>query len=130
MAAVAAEAIRSGMTVAVYTTREPIEPEGMSPERQLALFVEISQAVTSMVDKLPLRPAFLIAKGGITSSDVGIKGLHVKRARVMGQAAPGVPVWETGEESRFPGLPYVIFPGNVGEEDTLLRVTARLMGAE
>ena len=34
---------------------------------------------------------------------------------MLGQIRPGVPVWRTGPESRFPGIPYVIFPGNVGE---------------
>ena len=66
-----------------------------------------------------MTPAFVIAKGGITSSDVGTKALAVKRANVLGQICPGIPVWQTGEESRFPGIPYVIFPGNVGEADTL-----------
>ena len=75
-----------------------------------------------------VRPRFLIAKGGITSSDVGTKALHVKRAWVQGQIGPGVPVWRTGPESRFPGIPYIIFPGNVGG-DTLLRdVVKTLMG--
>ena len=60
-----------------------------------------------------------IAKGGITSSDVGTKALAVKRANVLGQIRPGIPVWQTGEESKFPQTPYVIFPGNVGENTTL-----------
>lgn len=66
----------------------------------------------------------MIAKGGITSSDIGVKGLGARRATVAGQAAAGVPVWATGEESRFPGMGYVIFPGNVGE-DTALRDLVR-----
>jgi uncharacterized protein YgbK (DUF1537 family) len=61
----------------------------------------------------------LIAKGGITSSDIGVKALGVKKAVVMGQILPGVPVWMTGAESKFPGMPYVIFPGNVGDETAL-----------
>jgi uncharacterized protein YgbK (DUF1537 family) len=52
----------------------------------------------------------------------------VNRAWVQGQIGPGVPVWRTGPESRFPGIPYIIFPGNVGG-DTLLRdVVKTLMG--
>ena len=61
---------------------------------------------------------FIIA-GGITSSDVGTKALAVKKANVLGQIKPGIPVWQTGEESKFPMTPYVIFPGNVGEITTL-----------
>ena len=71
--------------------------------------------------------AFVVAKGGITSSDVGTKALKVKRARVLGQIRPGIPVWQTGEESRFPGVAYVIFPGNVGTETTLREAVEILM---
>ena len=89
--------------------------------------MRISQALTSIVKDLSVRPGFLVAKGGITSSDVGIRALGVRRAWVLGQAAPGVPVWRTGEESKFPGLSYVIFPGNVGGVSTLREIVQTLM---
>ena len=88
-------------------------------EDELRLSVRISDAVQSLVGRLTVTPAFVIAKGGITSSDVGTKALGVRRANVLGQICPGIPVWQTGEESRFPHTPYVIFPGNVGEKTTL-----------
>ena len=75
-----------------------------------------------------MKPKFIIAKGGITSSDVGTKALRVKKARVMGQVKKGIPVWMTGEESKFPNMPYVIFPGNVGEVTTLREAVEILMG--
>lgn len=44
----------------------------------------------------------------------------MKRATIVGQAAPGVPLWCCHEEtSRHRGVPFVVFPGNVGEEETL-----------
>jgi len=59
-------------------------------------------------------------QGGITSSDAATKGLNIKRALVVGQAAPGVPLWRCDEPtSRHVGVPYVVFPGNVGGENTL-----------
>ena len=79
------------------------------------------------MEELEIRPRFIVAKGGITSSEVGTKGLRVRRARVMGQILPGVPVWQTGPESRFPGLPYVIFPGNVGDENALRNAVEKLI---
>jgi len=120
-------AIAAGKSVVVYTRRELLAPDGMDKERQLLMAVAISEALTSIVARLSVRPRFVVAKGGITSSDVGVKALCVKKARVMGQAAPGVPVWMTGDESRFPGLPYVIFPGNVGDDDTLAFVVEKLV---
>lgn len=72
-----------------------------------------------MVRKLKVQPRFLIAKGGITSNDIATKGLQVKRALIAGQLQPGVPVWILGEESKFPGMYYVVYPGNVGSENGL-----------
>lgn len=76
--------------------------------------------------ELSVSPSYIIAKGGITSSDVGTRGLGVKKALALGQAAPGVPVWLTGKESRFPGMPYIIFPGNVGTDQTLRQIADSL----
>ena len=54
--------------------------------------------------------------------------LRVRKATVMGQIRPGIPVWRTGAESKFPGNPYVIFPGNVGNVSTLREAAEILMG--
>ena len=45
----------------------------------------------------------------------------------MGQIQLGIPVWMTGAESKFPNMPYIIFPGNVGETDTLRKAVEILM---
>lgn len=119
------DAVRSGVTVAVYTGRERFDAG--SEEESLRVSVQISDAITSIVRRLSVQPAFLITKGGITSSDVGTKGLSVRRALVLGQVAPGIPVWRTGPESKFPGMSYIIFPGNVGAAETLRDVAAMLM---
>lgn len=37
----------------------------------------------------------------------------------MGQILPGVPVWSMTNDSRWPGLPLVVFPGNVGGKEAL-----------
>lgn len=111
--------IAEGKTVAVYTSRKRLDLGENKKEEELKLSVKISDAVTSIVGKLKVRPNYIVAKGGITSSDVGTKGLKVKRATVAGQIKPGIPVWRTGDESKFPGVAYVIFPGNVGTKTTL-----------
>lgn len=119
--------IGQGTTVCISTKRAVLTLENDTPEAALVRSVKISDAVQSCVGNLEVTPAFVVAKGGITSSDVGTKALQVKRALVLGQIAPGVPVWRTGEESRFPGTPYVIFPGNVGEVSTLRNAVEILM---
>lgn len=122
------ESILQGTSVCVYTTRKRIEPESLSREQRLQMSVAISDAVSSVIGNLSVRPSFIVAKGGITSSDVGVKALRVRRAIVMGQIMPGIPVWMTGEESKFPYMPYVIFPGNVGDIATLTNISKILMG--
>lgn len=118
--------LSKGQTVCIYTSRERLDlGEGMQ-EEELALSVKISDAVTQFVNECQAVPRYVIAKGGITSSDVGTKGLEVKKAEVAGQITAGVPVWKTGETSKFPNIPYIIFPGNVGENDTLKKVVEHL----
>jgi len=122
------ELIRAGKTPVCYTSRRLMVIANDTPEDALRRSVRISEGVKALVERLSIRPAFVIAKGGITSSDVGIKALGVRRALVLGQIRPGVPVWRTGEESKFPGISYVIFPGNVGQESTLKEAAEILMG--
>lgn len=119
--------IRSGKTVCCYTSRSLITADTGDKEDELRLSVKISDAVQSLVGRLTITPSFVIAKGGITSSDVGTKALAVKKANVLGQIKPGIPVWQTGPESKFPMTPYVIFPGNVGEISTLKEAVEVLM---
>ena len=117
--AAAEETIRSGQTAVVYTRRERFDAGTGNREDELRLAVRISDAVTAVAAGLKARPNFIIAKGGITSSEIGTKALRCRKARVMGQILKGIPVWETGPESLFPAMPYVIFPGNVGDENAL-----------
>ncbi len=78
------------------------------------------------MQSLEVVPKFIIAKGGITSSDVATKGLAIRKARVLGQVAAGIPVWQTGDEAKFSGIPYIVFPGNVGGERTLLETVEKI----
>lgn len=122
----AEELIRSNRTVIVYTSRKLLVPDTANKDEILMASVHISNALTSIISLLSVKPRFIIAKGGITSSDVGTKGLSVKKALVMGQIKKGIPVWLTGAESKFPNTPYVIFPGNVGEVTTLKEIVEEL----
>mmetsp|Transcript_15946 Transcript_15946/g.19846 ORF Transcript_15946/g.19846 Transcript_15946/m.19846 type:complete len:491 (-) Transcript_15946:42-1514(-) len=118
-------ALSSGKTVVVSTSRTLVT--GSSAVESLVIGNAVSEGLVSIVSRLTLAPRFIIAKGGITSSDVATKGLGIRRAMVLGQAAPGVPVWSIGQEGKFPGMAYVVFPGNVGTVDTLKQLVKRLM---
>lgn len=123
-------AIRAGRVAVCFTERTVLTLPGDTKEAALVRSVRISEAVQQLVGRLTEAPAFVVAKGGITSSTIGTEALRVRRALVLGQICPGIPVWQTGSESRFPGIPYVIFPGNVGEQDTLRRAVEILTGRE
>ncbi|MFV0504934.1 MAG: four-carbon acid sugar kinase family protein [Lachnospirales bacterium] len=120
--------ILEGKTVVVYTKRILLSIANDTKEAALIRSVKISRAVQSIIGTLKVTPSFVVAKGGITSSDIGTKALGVKRALVIGQIRPGIPVWQTGEESKFPNIPYIIFPGNVGEASTLREAVEILIG--
>lgn len=120
--------ITSGKSVVYYTRRERLDLGDNRQEEELQLSVKISDAVTSIVSDLTVQPNYIVAKGGITSSSVGTTGLSVKRAEVAGQIKPGIPVWKTGPESKFPGCAYIVFPGNVGQAETLKEAVEVLEG--
>ena len=119
--------IEEGKTVVTYTKRRLLTLEKDTKENALMRSVKISESVLKLVSELGTVPGFVIAKGGITSSDIGVKALKVRKAYVLGQIQPGIPVWKTDENSRFPGIPYIIFPGNVGESQTLKKVLSELI---
>jgi uncharacterized protein YgbK (DUF1537 family) len=121
------ESVEAGNTTVVFTCRNRFDLNTGSKDDELRLAVKIAGAVTGFVSNLPGRPRFIIAKGGITSSEIGTVALKVKKALVLGQVLPGIPVWLTGPESRFPNTPYIIFPGNVGEEDSLKKIVEMLL---
>jgi len=92
----------------------------------LSVALVTSRTLVTLVRALKIRPAWFIAKGGITSSDLATEALGVRRAVVLGQAMPDVPVWSCGHESKWPGFAYTVFPGNVGGPGALSRIIAEL----
>jgi uncharacterized protein YgbK (DUF1537 family) len=120
--------LAKGSSVALFTSRELVA--GRGPSESLEISRRVSSALAEVVSGLKIVPRFIVAKGGITSSDLATKSLGVKRAMVLGQILPGVPVWELGHESRYPGMPYVVFPGNVGGTGALVEVYEKLAPAQ
>ena len=103
--------------VLMYTSRAL--QEGHDDESNLKINARISDFLVSIIKGITVRPRYILAKGGITSSDLASKGLGVKSAKILGPVIPGVPVWQLGAESRYPGMYYIVFPGNVGDEKSL-----------
>jgi len=118
------QALSRGVNAVVFTSRHLVV--GRSPNENLEIGKQISNSLVDIIRKISTRPRYLLVKGGITSSEIASGGLNVKRAMVLGQVLPGVPVWRLGSESRFPGLTYIVFPGNVGGPEALAETVKKL----
>jgi uncharacterized protein YgbK (DUF1537 family) len=87
----------------------------------IAALVAVVRAAVALV-----RPAFVLAKGGITASDTATGGLAIRRAWSRGTMLPGVvSLWQP-VAGPAEGIPYVVFPGNVGDDHALAAVVATL----
>ena len=126
----AADAVINGLAgqdVVLYTSRELVSTD--SEEESLQIARAVSDAVVEVVQRVrSARPAWVVAKGGITSHEVAAHGLGIARARVQGQFWAGqislfVPRQAPQE---VVGCPYVVFPGNVGGREALADVISRM----
>ena len=124
VAQAADQRLRAGQDIAIFTSRRLVT--GADAESSLAIGRRVSDGLVAIVRAITTRPRYLLAKGGITSSDTATRGLDVRRAQVLGQILPGVPVWRLGPESRYPEMVYIVFPGNVGGSGALAEVVAAL----
>jgi uncharacterized protein YgbK (DUF1537 family) len=117
--------------VLLYTSRTVAA--GRDGASSLAIARQVSAALSRTVrGALAAKPAWIIAKGGITSHDVARRGLGIRRAEVAGQLFPGVisvlrPIDAAAEAI---GMPYVVFAGNVGDDGTLGQVVTILNGEQ
>ncbi|MDO4259496.1 MAG: four-carbon acid sugar kinase family protein [Actinomycetaceae bacterium] len=119
------EALPDG-NVVVSTSRLLIT--GNDADDSLRIAREVSAAVVEVVQRVlaAYTPRFVVAKGGITSSDVASVGLGIERAYVRGPMLPGiVSAWEP-MDGPARGIPYVVFAGNVGNQDSLADVVEKL----
>lgn len=123
----AAVAALARSDVAVATSRTlTADPAGTAV---LTVARAVSAALAEVVAAVrAARPAWVVGKGGITSHDVAVSGLGIRRARVLGQVLPGLisvldPVTAPPEVL---GMPYVVFAGNVGGPDGLVEVLGLL----
>jgi len=120
--------LQRGEDVVVVTSRQLVT--GSDAASSLSIAQRVSAGLVAMMQALTMQPRYILAKGGITSSDVATHGLGVRRAMVLGQILPGVPVWQLGAETRHPGLSYIVFPGNVGGPEALSEVVIALRPTE
>ena len=114
--------LERGTTPVIFTSRV---------RQQTGDFLAAGRALMSSlcetVRRIKGKPAWIIAKGGITSIELARSALGVQAADVMGQVIKGVPVWRL-ETAPWSDVPYIVFPGNVGDDSALLKVFTLLEG--
>lgn len=121
----AISAIKNG-NVIVRTSRKLVT--GVDGDSSLEISRQVSAAVVKVTREI-LRatpPRFVVAKGGITSSDTASKGLEIRRAMVIGPMLEGIVSLWTASSGPAAGIPYIVFAGNVGNEESLAQVVRKL----
>lgn len=115
--------------VVLHTSRRLVRSE--DPAESLRIARTVSAAVVAVVRRTlaAAPPRFVVAKGGITSSDVAAHGLGIRHAVVRGPMLPGiVSLWEP-VDGPARGIPFVVFAGNVGGDESLVDVVRKLSTA-
>jgi uncharacterized protein YgbK (DUF1537 family) len=87
----------------------------------------VAANLARVVARVEPPPAVVLAKGGVTSHVTARVGLGARRGMVLGPVADGIALWslEAGDSRR---VSYVVFPGNVGTDQTLLDVVDLIAG--
>jgi len=101
--------IATGRTVRSFT----------DPDQSLAFAREVSDALVAVTRRVNERcdVAFVVAKGGITSSDIATRALGIERAIVRGRVGAGI-VWDPVDG--LARAPLALVPGNIGDDDGLV----------
>jgi len=117
-AAAAASSLLRAEPVAVLATprRRPAGTETFAAGQR------ISAGLARAAGRVSPRPTCVVVKGGITSCVTLRDGFGATEADVVGPLLPGVSRWRTED------LDYIVVPGNVGDEQLLVDVVARVLG--
>ena len=106
----------------LYTSREEIKFSSYS--RRMNFGLELAEFMAVLVGKINNKFGYIISKGGITTQLLLQKGLDFKQVDLKGQILPGLSIVKSNSDKY--DLPVVTFPGNLGNDKTLLE-SFRLM---
>jgi uncharacterized protein YgbK (DUF1537 family) len=118
-AAEAADRLKSGGLAVVASTRGVLQSED-----RLQAGAAIASGLAAILARVRKHADLVVSKGGITSAVNLREGLQSVLAEVLGPVRDGISLWSVDTPERQ-GLPFVVFPGNVGTDEDL----AELVGA-
>lgn len=113
------QSLGKGLTL-LQTSRTLVKTDDR--RESLEISRRVSQALVQIVAEATriTPPAFVVAKGGITSSDIASKGLSIEKAIAIGPVlSPGLLSLWISFSKPHDGLAFVVFPGNVGGKAAL-----------
>lgn len=112
--------LREGALAVVTTERVRSDSHNTLTHGELVM-----KALATAVHELAGDVDAVVAKGGITSAEMARTALGATTARVRGQIAPGISVWDL---EAFDGRhkTYVVVPGNLGGPQALVDVVRAL----
>ena len=80
--------------------------------------LSLARFMAILVGKITNKLGYIISKGGITTQILIEKGLNLNQVLLNGQILPGLSIVQ-GINQNY-NLPIVTFPGNLGDNQTLL----------
>ena len=86
----------------------------------------IADGLARVIRAIDPPPGAVVSKGGITSAVSAHVGLGARAAVVRGPLLDGVALWQVDGDRG--SVPFVVFPGNVGTDRTLLDVVRLILG--
>ena len=86
--------------------------------------LELAEFMAILVGKRTSKLGYIISKGGITTQVLLQKGLNLNQVNLQGQILPGLSIVKSMSDQNT--LPVITFPGNLGNDKTLLE-SFRLM---
>ena len=87
----------------------------------------VMDALTAVVQRVRGDVDRAVVKGGISSAEIARSGFGALRGRIVGRLEPGISLWAL-DCGRAEALPYVVVPGNVGDDLALSRCVQWLGG--
>jgi len=106
----------------LYTTRE--ERQFPSDSERMYFGLALAEFMAILVGKITNKLGYIISKGGITTQLLLKKGLNLNQVTLKGQILPGLSIVQSNSDHTQ--LPVITFPGNLGNDLTLLE-SFRLM---
>ena len=100
----------------LYTTRE--EMQFSSNLERMNFGLELAGFMAILVGKITNKLGYIISKGGITTQLLLQKGLKLNQVNLKGQILPGLSIVQSISDEN--NLPVITFPGNLGNNKTLL----------